>query len=33
VVLSTPRGVGAAPVAVEISRHGNAVLVGAAQTN
>jgi hypothetical protein len=33
VVLSTPRGLGAAPVAVEISRHGNEVLVGAAQTN
>jgi hypothetical protein len=32
-VLSTPRGVGAAPVAAEISRHGNEVLVGAAQTN
>ncbi|HEY2755813.1 MAG TPA: hypothetical protein VGJ01_08720 [Pseudolabrys sp.] len=33
VVLSTPRKVGAAAVAVEISRHGNQVLVGEAQTN
>jgi hypothetical protein len=33
VVLSTPRSVGAAPVAVKFSRHGDEVLVGVAQTN
>ena len=33
VVLSTPREVGIAPVAVEISRQGDKVLVGEAQTN
>jgi hypothetical protein len=33
VVLSTPRSVGAAPVAVEISRRGDKVLVGEAETN
>ena len=33
VVLSTPRAVGAAPVAVKLSRQGDEVLVGVAQTN
>jgi hypothetical protein len=33
VVLSTPREVGVAPVAVEIRRQGDRVLVGEAQTN
>jgi hypothetical protein len=33
VVLSTPHGVGAAPVAVEISRQGDKVLVGETQTD
>jgi hypothetical protein len=33
VVLSTPREAGAAPVAVEISRQGDKVLVGETQTD